>query len=159
MFSSYQFQGVVDRALTVIVVTDSAVEKMITKNSIKCLPLRITGGSRIRPDCHSGGNADTTCPDKSPFNFDQTRIAGLDWTKLRVIAHLWDLARTAVDDIDEAFTILCLLDQTINRDTEHPRFPLHYLSTPRLESLVALGGSKCLATLAQLITMLRVRTH
>src|ERR1043165_9078767 len=124
---------------------------MITENSVKCLSLLITGRSRIRPHAHSRRNADTTCPNKPAVNFDQTRIAGLDWTKLRVIAHLRDLARTAVDDIDEAFTSLCLLDQTINRDTEHPRFPpftmcLHCSSN----LLVAQGRSKCFATSASL---------
>src|SRR5689334_3286044 len=127
---------------------------MITENSVKCLSLRITGRSRIRPHAHSRRNADSTGPDKSAVNFDQTRIAGLDWTKLRVIAHWWDRARTSVDDIVEAFTSLCLLDETINGDTEHPTSPLSYVSTLRLEFLVADRQSKSLATLAQLITVL-----
>jgi hypothetical protein len=54
MFNSCEFQGVVDRAITVIVITDSAVEKMITENSVKCLSLRLTRRSRIRADSHSG---------------------------------------------------------------------------------------------------------
>jgi hypothetical protein len=52
-------------------------------------------------------------------DLDHARVACLDWSKLRVITDLRNLAACAIDDVNQPFTGLGSLDHTVNRDTDH----------------------------------------
>ncbi len=56
-------------------------------------------------------------------DLDHTCIACLDGAKLGVITDLRKLAARAIDDIDQPFTGLGFLDDTVNRDTDHELHP------------------------------------
>ena len=90
-----------NRAVTVVVVTDRAVEQMIAENSVESLSLRLTSRWRIRDDTHSRCNGSSACPDKTAVNFYHTGVARLDWAKLRVITNLRHFAAATVDDINK----------------------------------------------------------
>jgi hypothetical protein len=115
MFDSQKFRSVMDRAVAVAVVADSAIEKVIAQNAIHGFALRIIRGGRIRLDIHSLGNGGSTCSGKGAVNLDHAGIAGLDWSNLRVVAHLRDFDLTAVEEIDETLTSPCFVDQAVNR--------------------------------------------
>ena len=53
MFDRQQLGGVVDCAVTVVVVANRAVEEMITEYAVKGFSLRCIRGRRIRDDAHS----------------------------------------------------------------------------------------------------------
>jgi hypothetical protein len=46
-------------------------------------------------------------------------IACLNWSQLRVITDLRNLAARAIDDVNQPLTGLGFPDPTVNRDTDH----------------------------------------
>jgi hypothetical protein len=53
------------------------------------------------------------------IDLDHAGIACLDWSKLRVITDLRNLDARAIDDVNQPFTGLGFLDDTVNRDIDH----------------------------------------
>ena len=125
-----------DRAVAIAVVADGTVEEMITQNAVECFSLRSIRGGRIRDHVHSCKNGCRARSNKVAVNFDHTGITRLYWAKLWVVAHLRYLAAATIDDIDEALINLCVLHQTVNRDTEHS-----CLSLPTSDIYRECGGS------------------
>jgi hypothetical protein len=117
-----------NRAVTVVVITNRAVEQMIAEDTVKSLSLRLIGCRGIRDDTHSGCNGSSARPDKTAVNFYHAGVARLDRAKLRVITNLRHFAAATVDDINEMLIRLCFLDQTINRDSEHSYSPSRQIS-------------------------------
>jgi hypothetical protein len=97
----------VDSAISVVVVTDGAVEQVILEKAIEGFALRggRCGGLRINP--HPVCDHGRAGPKQLSVDFDHARIARLDRAKLRVVAHLCQLDSQAIDDINEAFAGLC----------------------------------------------------
>jgi hypothetical protein len=119
MLDTQQPGGVMDRAVSITVVADSAIQKMIAKNAIECFALRLRSRRRIRFDAHSRRNSGRTRPGELAIDLDHASVAGLYWTKLRVITNLRQLRATSIDDVNESLIRICVLDGTINCYTEH----------------------------------------
>src|SRR6266446_2415525 len=98
-----------DRAITVAVVANRAVENMIAENAVKRFSLGSNRVGRFRIDVDSGRNGGGACPDEFAVNFDHARITRLNGAKLRVVTNLGNLTVGAVDDSDEALISRCFL--------------------------------------------------
>jgi hypothetical protein len=120
MFDAQQFGGVMDRTIAVAVIADRAVKQVVTQDSVERFRLRLLGQFRLSAHRHSRGNGGGACPYQFPIDLDHAGIAGLDWTKLRVITHLREFGTRGVEYVDESFAGLCFNNNTIDCDSQHP---------------------------------------
>src|SRR5262249_3145969 len=102
MFDCQQFGGVVDGAIAVVVVADSAVEQMITQNAIEGLALSVDDFGGFGGDLHACGNGACAGPDEFAIDFDEASVAGLERAELGVITDLRNRNAGAVENVNEA---------------------------------------------------------
>ena len=113
-------------AVTIAVITDRAVEHVIAEYPVVRFSLRGISGLRFGVNTESTRDSSRTGPEQLTVNLDHAGIACLDWSKLRVITDLRNLAAGAINDVYQPFTGLGFLDYTINRDTDHDLRPCNY---------------------------------
>jgi hypothetical protein len=117
--------GVVHFAVAVVVVAYSAIQEVITQNAIERF-----GSRGMRPLCrgshgHVHRNRDCAGSHELAVEFHQARVAGLDGTKLRVVADVGKLDSGAVDRVDEKLSFPCVMRRTVYQDRHlsEPSFP------------------------------------
>jgi hypothetical protein len=88
MFNSQQLRRVVHGAVAVTVVANRAVKQVIAENPIERLALRFTRCTGIRSYTQAWRYSSGAGPHEFAVNLNHTRVAGLNWTKLRVIANV-----------------------------------------------------------------------
>ena len=106
MFDGKEDRSVVDGTIAVVVVADRAIKLMIAKNVVERLMLR---RPRSRRRGFHLGTVDGICSAGShelAVHLDHTGIAGLDRTKLRMIANLRNHDSVAVEGVDQALSRL-----------------------------------------------------
>jgi hypothetical protein len=116
----------VNCAVAIAVITDGAVEHVIAEYPVVRFSLRGVSGLRSGVNTESISDRSRTGPEQLTVNLDHAGIACLDWSKLRVITDLRNLAAGAIDDIYQPFAGPGFLDYTINRDTDHDLRPCNY---------------------------------
>jgi hypothetical protein len=119
VFDGQRFGCVVNSAIAVIVITDGAIEKVITENTVEGFALCCVGGGRPGIDADWGGNSGCTGPHEVAVYFNHTGVACLDGSELRVITDLGNLAARSIDNVYQPLTGLGSLDQTVNCDINH----------------------------------------
>ena len=107
-------RGVMDCAVTVVVVADRAVEHVIAENPVERFPLSGDRPCGSRGNVHPGRDVGGAGPDQFAVHLHHARVAGLNRAKLRVIANLGNFRAGAVDEVNETFIGLRLSGRTIN---------------------------------------------
>jgi hypothetical protein len=119
MFNGQQLRRVVNRAIAIIVVADSAVEKMIAEDAIERSYL---GGRRLcglGGDLHSIGDRGRAGSDQAAVHFDHACVTRLNRAELRVVADMRDRPAYTVDHIDEKLVGSGFLNAAVNRNIDH----------------------------------------
>jgi len=75
-------------AIAVTVIANRAVELVIAENPIKRFALGFARGGGIRSDTQAWRYSGSAGAHELAINLHHTGVAGLNWTKLRVIANL-----------------------------------------------------------------------
>lgn len=119
MLDGEEFRGVMNRAVAVIVVANSAIKHVIAENPVKSFSL---SSGRLWRNCgntHSRLYLGGASPDQLPVHFHHAGVAGLNRAKLRVITDLRDFGPRAVEEIHQALLRLCFRNRTV--DSYHQR--------------------------------------
>jgi hypothetical protein len=113
-----------DGAITIVIVTDRAIKKVVAEDAIERFHL---GGRCLRRLCgnsHSIGDFGRAGPHQSAFDFNHAGVTGLNRTELRVVADVGNRPANAVDQIYEKFVDLGFMLDTVNRNLDHDSSPL-----------------------------------
>jgi hypothetical protein len=100
MLHLQQGRCVVHRTIAVIVIANSAIEKMILQNAVKGIQLCIPRSSRFRENSGVSIDLGSAGARQSAVYFDQTGIARLYRTKLGMIANVRNVPSAHLDHID-----------------------------------------------------------
>ena len=104
MLDVEQRGGVVHRAVAVVVVADRAVEQMIAEDAVKGFALRCVCARGEEVDhVHAVRGHGAAGSHQLAVDLHHAGVAGLDRSKLRVIADLRNSDSAAVDHVDQAF--------------------------------------------------------
>src|SRR5579863_4083693 len=123
MFDLEENRGVVDGAIAVVVVADRAVKQMIAKDAIEGFTARCLCFRRPGFDMGAVNGIGSAGSHEFAVHLDHAGIAGLDGTKLGMIADLRNQDSAAVDDIDQEFSRLHLLSLAVHGDRQKSNLP------------------------------------
>ena len=101
MFNSQQLCRVVHGAIAVTVVANCAVKQVVAENPIECFALSFTRCGGIRSNTQAWRYLGGASTHELAVDLNHACVAGLNGTKLRVIANLSQLNATAVDHVDQ----------------------------------------------------------
>jgi hypothetical protein len=124
MFDVEEDSSVMDGAIAIVVVADRAIKFMISKNVIECLALCRPGTRRRGFHLGAVNGIDSAGSDELAVHLDHTGIAGLDGTKLGVIANLRNYDSAAVDGVYQAFPDIEFLGFAVHDDRQGSSPPL-----------------------------------
>ncbi len=122
-----QLGRVVNRAVPIVVVTDGAVEEVISQDPVESLALRCARIGGLGRDVHSGGDRGRARPHELAFQLHHAGVTGLDGAESRVVTDLGQLGTGAIQEIDEAFAGFRIDGRAVDRDPEDSRrIPTHF---------------------------------
>jgi hypothetical protein len=101
MLNSQKPRGVVDRAIPIVIVADSAVQQVITEEAVKRFFLGAARSRGFSDHLHTVRGQSRAGADQFPIRFNQTSVTRLNRAKLGMIADLWDLGLGSVDQVDQ----------------------------------------------------------
>ena len=109
-------------AVAVVVVADRAVEHVIAEDAVKGFALRRVRARRGRHHVHALGRHGAAGSHQFAVDLHHAGIAGLDRSKLGVIANLRYFDSATVDQVDQAFSgwISCGLPSIVAVIAVHP---------------------------------------
>ena len=114
MFNLQQFGCVVNGAVTVVIIANGTVEKMVAQDPVE----RFSPGRfclcRCRNDPHPFRYGDTARASELAANFHQASIAALNRAKLRMVADLRKLFPNSIDYVDQVFALCCFIGGTVD---------------------------------------------
>jgi hypothetical protein len=116
VFDVKESGGVMHRTVAVVVIANRTVEKMIAEDTVKSLALRRIRACRACNYLHTVRSEGAARSYELSIYFDHAGIAGLDRSKLRVIADLRNLDTATIDCIDQVLTGPDRLRLAVNRD-------------------------------------------
>ena len=117
-----------DGAISIIVVADRAIEKVIAENAIESFHLGSGSLRRPRRDGHPISNFGRAGPGESAVCFHHACVTRLNWAELWVIADVRNRSSCALDQIDEKFVGLRFSNNAVKIDFHHDVF-LHATSS------------------------------
>jgi hypothetical protein len=124
MLNRQQLCRVMNSAISIVVVADCAIKKVITEDAIEGFYLRGRGLCCFCGDCHSVGDFGCARPNQSAIFFDHACVTRLNRAELWVIADVGNRGSCAVDQIDEKFVRLCFPNNAVKIDFHHDVFLL-----------------------------------
>jgi hypothetical protein len=116
MFDVKELRRVMHGTVAVVVVADRAVEHVIAEDAVKGLALRRVCTRRGRDHAHAVRRHSATSSRQFAVDLDHAGIAGLDRSKLGVIADVRNFDLATVDQVDQAFSGLYRLWSAVQRD-------------------------------------------
>ncbi len=114
MLDCEQLGGVMHGAVAVVVVADRAVEQMIAEDAVKGFALRRIRTRRRGDHVHALGGHGAAGSHQFAVDLHHAGIAGLDRSKLGVIANVRYFDSAAVDQVDQALSRLNCLWLAVN---------------------------------------------
>ena len=144
VLNGQQLCRVMNGAISIVVIADRAIEKMITENAIKGFCLRCRSLCRFCGNGHSISDFGCARPNQSAILF-HTCVTRLNRVELWVIADVGNRSACAVNQIDEKFVELCFLNDAVNIDF-HQEVVLHATFRYKLSSRRPQNGAAVAAT-------------
>jgi hypothetical protein len=89
---------------------------VVAEDSVKGFALRCVRARRRCGDVHAFRGDGAASFHQFAVNLHHTGVAGLDRTKLRMVANMWNFDSRAVDQIDQPFSRLNFLPPALNSD-------------------------------------------
>src|SRR5215469_18816505 len=124
MFDLEEDGSVVDGAVAIVVVADRAVEQMIAQDTIEGFALRCLHPGRPGFDPDAVDGSGSAGSHELAVHLNQAGIAGLDGTKLGMIADLRNQSSAAVNSVDQALPRLDLLGLAVHDNRQASNLPL-----------------------------------
>src|SRR5437868_2538069 len=120
-----------DGAISIIVVADRAIEKVIAENAVESFHLGSGSFRRLRGDAHPIGNFGRAGPDESAIRFHHACVTRLNRTKLRVVADVRNRAARAIEQINQEFIGFGFSNDAVNHNLGHSFFsPQLFVASP-----------------------------
>ena len=101
MLNSQQLGRVVHGAVAVAVVANSAVKQVVAENPVERFALCFARRGGICSDIQAWRDSGGARSHQLTVDLDHAGVAGLNWTKLGVVANLRQLNATTIDHVDE----------------------------------------------------------
>jgi hypothetical protein len=97
MLDVKQLSGVMDNAVTVAVIANCAIQKMVAENSVEGFSLRGIRAWRKRNYIHIIDREGSAGSCQSAIYLNHAGVASLDWPQLRVITDLGNFNAATID--------------------------------------------------------------